>query len=384
MAKQQTRNNSNPSGSTKNNQDTNDNNQDTNDDRLLMLLQALNENLARQNEYQAQFLEVMQRVTQPAPPLQVVIAPPVPDPISLFQTFRKLGAIPFAGDIDPLHADEWLVQTEKILEIFECTGRQKVLLAAFMLRGVAEMWWRIVKEPYRTIDDSIAWDTFKRQFANMFVPKHFIDQMRIEFEQLQQGSMTVAEYNHKFLRLSRFAEKLIDTEAMKVERFIGGLSPTIQKDVTIVIAPQTLEDAIKRAYWSEDANKKIVQEAESRRNVWLPTPDDDIPDDIPTSQEYNQQFERTTADMEYQGIPKCDHCGKNHETSACHLRNKACFACGGLDHKVQDCPSKTSPVQGSLSRKQLGTCFLCGEVGHKVQNCSRKRKRVGGSQPRVP
>ena len=373
MSKQQTRNNSNPSGSTQNNQDTND-------DRLLMLLQALNENLARQNECQAQFLGVMQRVTQPAPPLQVVIAPPVPDTNLLFQTFRKLGAVPFVGDVDPLDADEWLVQTEKILEMFECTGRQKVSLATFMFRGVAEMWWRIVKEPYQTIDDAIAWATFKRQFTDMFVPKHFIDQMQIEFEQLQQGSMTVAEYNQKFLRLSRFAEKLIDTEVMKVERFIGGLSPTIQKDVTIVIAPQTLEDAIKRAYWSEDANKKIVQEEESRRNVWPPTPDDDIP----TFQEYSQQFERATADMEYQGIPKCDHCGKNHETSACRHTNEACFACGGLDHKVQDCPSKRSKVQGSSSRKQLGVCFLCGEVGHKVQNCSWKRKRVGGSQPQVP
>lgn len=43
-----------------------------------------------------------------------------------------MGATKFAGDVDPLEADEWIVQTENVFEVMVGIGRQKVSLAGYM------------------------------------------------------------------------------------------------------------------------------------------------------------------------------------------------------------------------------------------------------------
>lgn len=61
------------------------------------------------------------------------------------------------------------------------------------------------------------------------------------------------------MRLSWFAQVLIDTKAKKVYQFLSGLTPLIHKDVTAMILPATYDEAVSRAYWSEEENKKIQQ-----------------------------------------------------------------------------------------------------------------------------
>ena len=53
---------------------------------------------------------------------------------------------------------------EKIYEVLKCTSVQHVQLAAHMFRGVAERWWKIVKHPYETVEEEVAWKTFTEQF----------------------------------------------------------------------------------------------------------------------------------------------------------------------------------------------------------------------------
>lgn len=62
------------------------------------------------------------------------------------------------------HADEWMVQVEKIFKVFECTRQQKVQLAAFMFRSVANTWWHTIKATYIDLPDDVVWDRFKTTF----------------------------------------------------------------------------------------------------------------------------------------------------------------------------------------------------------------------------
>ena len=138
----------------------------------------------------------------------------------MFERFRKRGPKEFSGQEDPLDANDWLVNTEKIFDVFTCMGIQKVNLTASLFYGLADTWWQTIKEPYQTMADATAWDIFKNQFADKYVPSHIKRQKAIEFQQLKQGSMMVLEYVTKFERLGRYARELIDTEQKKITKFL--------------------------------------------------------------------------------------------------------------------------------------------------------------------
>jgi hypothetical protein len=42
----------------------------------------------------------------------------------------------FASSLDPLHADDWLKSVEKMLNIAQCSDREKVLYASGRLTGL--------------------------------------------------------------------------------------------------------------------------------------------------------------------------------------------------------------------------------------------------------
>ena len=92
-------------------------------------------------QFQAQILDIFERV---ACPEQAVIPIQEVDPNVIYKKLLKRGPPEFTGTEDPLVADDWIVRMEKIFRAFECTGRQRVQLANYMLHSVAEDRWRIV------------------------------------------------------------------------------------------------------------------------------------------------------------------------------------------------------------------------------------------------
>ena len=45
-------------------------------------------------------------------------------------------------------------------------------LAASMFMGLTDIWWKMVKAEYRTVADAEAWENFKKQFGDKYVPAH--------------------------------------------------------------------------------------------------------------------------------------------------------------------------------------------------------------------
>ena len=54
----------------------------------------------------------------------------------------------------------------------------------------------------------------------------------MEFINLVQGSMTVAQYEAKFMSLSRFAKAFVSTEKTKAKQFMRGLRSSIMNKIT--------------------------------------------------------------------------------------------------------------------------------------------------------
>ena len=61
------------------------------------------------------------------------------------EQFQKLHPPAFKGATDPMQAEEWLHQIEKILDIIECMKNQRVAFITFMFQGEEEHWWEMIK-----------------------------------------------------------------------------------------------------------------------------------------------------------------------------------------------------------------------------------------------
>jgi hypothetical protein len=108
----------------------------------------------------------------------------------------------FASLPDPLHADDRLKLVEKMLNIAQCSDREKVLYASSRLTGPAADWWDSYVAAHDAAD-TITWAEFTTQFRNYHIPAGL---MKIkEFMSLKQCNMSVSEYHDKFIQLSRYA-----------------------------------------------------------------------------------------------------------------------------------------------------------------------------------
>lgn len=154
-----------------------------------------------------------------------------------------------------------------------------------------------------------------------------------ELEQLEQGDMSVAEYFWKFIRLF----DSIDSEVTKIRCFVKGLESSVQHDVASV-NPQTFNDAIRRAVWSEVENQNCAKVSKQE----IIEPITSIRDD--QSKKQPVKAKKST----HKKLLSCDCSGKEHRTQVCHRRKGSCFQCGSLEHFIKDCPRKKN-VSSSIT-----------------------------------
>ena len=124
-------------------------------------------------------------------------------------------------------ADHWFMQVEKMLEAMEITSdTTRIRLAAFQLKGEAQVWWNWAKTS-RDLE-AMTW----AEFQELFMGKYFSDTAHHaktqEFLDLKQGTMTVMEYVARFRELACLADDYVATDMAKVRRFENGMKLSIQ------------------------------------------------------------------------------------------------------------------------------------------------------------
>jgi hypothetical protein len=128
--------------------------------------------------------------------------PPVP-PQDKHQEFMSHKPPTFSSSPDPLHADDWLKSVEKILNIAQCSDREKVIYASGRLTGPTTDCW----DSYIAAHDAannITKAEFTTQFRNYHIPARLM-KIKKEFLSLKQRNVSVSEYRDKFIQLSRYA-----------------------------------------------------------------------------------------------------------------------------------------------------------------------------------
>jgi hypothetical protein len=143
--------------------------------------------------------------------------PPLP-PRDKHREFMSHKLPTFANSPDPLHDDDWLNSVEKMLNIAQCSDREKVLYASGRLTGPAADWWDSYVPAHDTAD-TITWAEFTTQFRNYHIPFGLMKIKKKEFLSLKQSNMYVSEYYDKFIQLSRYAPDEVADDERKQEHF---------------------------------------------------------------------------------------------------------------------------------------------------------------------
>ncbi|CAL8167517.1 unnamed protein product [Prunus armeniaca] len=139
---------------------------------------------------------------------------------------KRIGATDFDGDGDPAVAKKWIERMERIMEVMAVPQNRRVTMVTFFLVRNARHWWESVKRRYRD-PSTITWQLFRAAFDNQYYPQAYQDLKMEEFLHLEQGTMTVLEYEKKFNELSKYCVPLVEDENKKCQFFTGGLNASI-------------------------------------------------------------------------------------------------------------------------------------------------------------
>ena len=167
----------------------------------------------------------------------------------------------FIGGGDPMVADHWIMQVDKVLEAMEIASyTTRIRLAAFQLEGEAQVWWNWAKTS-RDLE-ARTWAEFHDLFMGNFFPNTAYHAKAQEFLELKQGTMTVLENVARFTELAHFSNDYVAMDMEKVRRFENGLKLSIPGRI-VGLCLQDMESMVGTALTIE----REIEDARSTRDT---------------------------------------------------------------------------------------------------------------------
>ncbi|XP_070037159.1 uncharacterized protein [Nicotiana tomentosiformis] len=141
--------------------------------------------------------------------------------------FTKLFPVHFSGTPTE-DSQDYLDRCHEVLRNMGIVESNGVDFAVFQMAGSAKRWWRdyVFARPANSL--TLTWEQFSQLFLEKFNPITLREEYRRQFERLQHGSMTVTQYETRFIDLAHHAIIMLPTEKERVRRFIDGLTYTIR------------------------------------------------------------------------------------------------------------------------------------------------------------
>jgi hypothetical protein len=156
----------------------------------------------------------------------------------------------FSHSTDPLQADDWIKTVEKMLNIIQCTDREKVLYASGILEGTATDWWNAYTAAHDT-PNTITWQEFRNKFREHHILKGLMKLKKQEFLALKQGSMSVSE--------SSYAPVDVADDEEKQDHFRDGLIGPIKYQL-MVHTFENFQKMVDDAIMVEHARKEMGEQ----------------------------------------------------------------------------------------------------------------------------
>ena len=123
---------------------------------------------------------------------------------------------------------EFLTTCQEQLQSLGLVESRGVDFIAHQFRGPARQWWRSYVQTRPAGSPPITWAAFIEVFLARYMPRSLRDRLRDQFTRLEQGQMSVSEYEARFHQLSRHATVILPTEEERVRCFVRGLRPHLR------------------------------------------------------------------------------------------------------------------------------------------------------------
>ncbi|KAL0558804.1 hypothetical protein IC582_003386 [Cucumis melo] len=260
---------------------------------------------------------------------------------------------------NPTKAQMWLTSIETIFRYMKCPEDQKVQCAVFFLEDRGTAWWETAERMLGGDVSKITWEQFKENFYAKFFSANVKHAKLQEFLNLEQGDMTVEQYDVEFVILSRFSPDVVRDEAAKTEKFVRGLRLDLQ-GIVRALRPATHADALRIAldlslHERADSSKAAGRGPALGQKRKVETQPDVIPQRTLRSGGVFQRHRRelAAAGRNLRELPSCTTCGRVHG-GRCLAGSGVCFRCRQPGHTADACPQKsveTTPHQPSASQQ---------------------------------
>ncbi|XP_016711794.1 uncharacterized protein [Gossypium hirsutum] len=208
------------------------------------------------------------------------------------------------------------------MDDLDFSDEQKLKGAVSLPRAEAYQWWLTVKEG--TQPDRLTWNLFKTTYQSKYVRASYTDTRRLEFLNLTQRGHSVAEYRVEFLRLSRYARGIVETEYERCIHFEDGFRDNLRAKIVeeVKCAERQNRDRGKANRDIESSNTGVRPRKKARSDGPI----------------------RVGPTVALAGVAICQLCNRHHPCE-CWRSIGACLKCGSSEHRVKDCPLKTNQMQ---------------------------------------
>jgi hypothetical protein len=155
-------------------------------------------------------------------------------------------------------ANTWLLGMRKYFQLHNYSSHAEGRIFIYQLKGKTSMWWDHLVQVWHIKEKSVTWREFKKYFEKKYLTKRYYDKKMKELFEIKLGSMTIDEYEIRFLELLKYVSFIKD-ETAKIQRYVSlkylsGL-PSFISDKIQYDDPKILEETIRRAKCLYDQQK---------------------------------------------------------------------------------------------------------------------------------
>ncbi|XP_070017647.1 uncharacterized protein [Nicotiana sylvestris] len=117
----------------------------------------------------------------------------------------------------------------------------------------------------------MTWDQFIHLFLDRYIPPSQREELRCQFEKLQQGQISVTDYEARFFELSRDALMILPTNTERVQRFVAGLNSSIQASMDREVEMGTSYQLVVEISWRIKGCRQRGREQmqQDKRSIFL-------------------------------------------------------------------------------------------------------------------
>jgi hypothetical protein len=151
------------------------------------------------------------------------------------------------------YAETWLLGMRKYFQLHNYSSHAEGRISIYQLKGKESMWWDQLVQVQHIKEKSVTWREFKKYFEKKYLTKRYYDKKMKELFELKLGSMTIDEYERRFLELLKYVSFIKD-ETVKIQRYLSGFPSFISEKIQYD-DPKKLEETIRQAKCLYDQKK---------------------------------------------------------------------------------------------------------------------------------